>query len=67
MPAETPVVTIEEIGGRAMVVASDAAAAAGGVLPGLSLADARALLPDIAAFTADPAGDAAALGRLADW
>jgi protein ImuB len=67
MPAETPVVTIEEIGGRAMVAAADAVAAAGGVLPGLSLADARALLPDLAAFSADPAGDAASLGRLADW
>jgi protein ImuB len=66
-PVETPVVTIEETGGRAMVVAVDAVAAVGGVLPGLSLADARALLPDLTAFTADPAGDAAALGRLADW
>jgi protein ImuB len=37
------------------------------VLPGLSLADARALLPNLAAFSADPAGDATSLGRLADW
>jgi protein ImuB len=67
MPDETPVVTIEEVGGRALIVAPNNMAAAGGILPGLSLADARALLPGLAVFPADPAGDAAALGRLADW
>ncbi len=67
LPAETPTVTIEEAGGRALIVAPNGVAAAGGVLPGLSLADARALLPGLAVFPADPAGDMAALGRLADW
>jgi protein ImuB len=67
LPAETPTVTVEEIGGRALIVAPNGVAAAGGILPGLSLADARALLPGIAVFPADPAGDAAALARLADW
>ena len=50
-----------------LVVAADGAAAAEGILPGLSLADARALRPDLAVFPADRAGDAAALARLADW
>ena len=67
LPAETPVVTVEEVAGRALIVAPNGVAAAGGILPGLSLADARALLPGLAVFPADPAGDRAALARLADW
>jgi protein ImuB len=67
LPAETPVVTVEEIGGRALIVAPNTVAAAGGILPGLSLADARALMPGLAVFPADPSGDAASLARLADW
>ena len=66
-PAGKPAITIEELGGRLLVVAADGAAAAEGILPGLSLADARALRPDLAVFPADRAGDAAALARLADW
>jgi protein ImuB len=66
-PQGKPTITIEEIGGRLLVVAADGAAAAEGILPGLSLADARALRPDLAVFHADRAGDAAALARLADW
>jgi len=34
---------------------------------GDSLADARALMPGLAVFPADPSGDIAALARLADW
>jgi protein ImuB len=67
LPAETPVVTVEEVGGRALVAAPNLIAAANGILPGLSLADARALMPGLAVFPADPSGDAAALARLADW
>jgi len=67
LPAETPVVTIEEVGGRALVAAPNPIAAASGILPGLSLADARALMPGLAVFPADPSGDTAALARLADW
>ncbi len=67
LPADAPVIAIEEIGGRALVAAANPVAAAGGVLPGLSLADARALMPGLAVFPADPAGDMTALARLADW
>ena len=56
-----------EVGGRLLVVAADSVAAAEGILPGLSLADARALRPDLAAFPAKPAEDAAALARLSEW
>ena len=38
-----------------------------GVKPGLPLTDARALLPGLQVTAADPAGDTAALNRLAQW
>src|SRR5262249_43810873 len=66
-PSDKPVATIEEVGGRLLIVATDARAAGEGIMPGFSLADARALRPDLAVFPADPAGDAAALARLAHW
>ena len=66
-PGGKPAITIAELGGRLLVVAADGAASAEGILPGLSLADARALRPDVAVFPADRTGDAASLARLADW
>ena len=66
-PADRPVVTIEEVAGRLLIQAADALAGAEGIRPGFALADARALRPDLVVFPADPAGDAAALARLADW
>lgn len=59
--------TIAALGGRALLAAVDEAAAAAGLVPGMALADARALIPDLAVRLADPAGDAAALARLAEW
>lgn len=64
---ERPLVTIAALGGRALLAAVDAAGAAAGLVPGMGLADARALIPDLAVRLGDPAGDAAALARLADW
>lgn len=49
------------------MVAVDAAAVQAGLVPGLTLADARARRPDLVAGAADPAGAAAALRRLAEW
>jgi protein ImuB len=60
-------VTATATAGRALVATVDAAAAANGVAPGLSLADARAMVPALRVHPADPVGDAAALARLADW
>lgn len=62
-----PLATIRTVADRCLLVAVDAAAAAGGLFPGQALADARALLPGLAVLPADPAGEAATLGRLADW
>lgn len=59
--------TIREDGGRCLLAAVNAAAAADGLAPGMALADARALLPQLITAPADAAGDAAALDRLADW
>ena len=53
--------------GRLVVVAVDAAAARVGLAPGMALADARAIEPELQAFAADPAADAAVLAALADW
>jgi protein ImuB len=50
-----------------MIAACNRLAAASGIAPGQSLADARALLPDLVVADADPAGDARALDQLADW
>lgn len=59
--------TVVVTGGRVMVAAVDARAAACGLLPGMTLADARALQPALEVRPADPAADARALARLADW
>ena len=64
MPDE-PFVLAATVGNRRLVTAADAAAQAMGIAPGLALADARALHPALAVAPADPAGDAAALARLA--
>ncbi|MBV9523089.1 MAG: DNA polymerase Y family protein [Alphaproteobacteria bacterium] len=55
------------IGSRRLVAAVNEAAAAAGIAPGLPLADAQAFLPGLAVCESDPAGDAAALRRLAEW
>jgi protein ImuB len=65
--AAGPLVLAISVGNRRLVAAVDAAAEALGIAPGLPLADARARHPALAVAEADPAGDAAALERLAQW
>ena len=50
-----------------MLTAVDAAAKGSGLHPGQRHADARAMVPDLLSASADPAGDRAALLRLAHW
>jgi protein ImuB len=50
-----------------VLMAVDAAAAALGLRPGMKLAQAQILVPNLEVHDADPAGDAAALLRLAWW
>ena len=54
-------------GGRLLLAAVDAAAAEAGLVPGLPLTDAKALLPDLEVAEQAPARDAEALARLAEW
>ncbi|WP_237904266.1 Y-family DNA polymerase [Azospirillum brasilense] len=53
--------------GRLGVAAVNRAAAAAGVWPGMSLADARAIEPALAVFDAEPESDARLLERIAGW
>ncbi len=50
-----------------VIGAADAAAAALGLHPGMALAHAQAMVPGLLVADADPAGDTAALARLAAW
>jgi len=58
---------VTEARGQAVLAAINRAAEAGGLVPGLPLADARALVPTLRTAAADPAGDRRALGALAVW
>ncbi|QEX21415.1 protein ImuB [Hypericibacter adhaerens] len=62
-----PLVTVAAANGRALLAAVDEQASAVGLMPGMVLADARALMPDLAVRPSRPEKDAAALAQLADW
>ena len=64
---DRPLVTTAHDGRRMAVAAVDAAAAALGLHPGMTLAQAQALVPNLAPLPADPEADTAALRRLAGW
>ena len=66
-PGSAPLALIRAEHGRLGLAAVDAAAAEAGLAPGLPLADARAILPDLKTAEEDPAADARALARLAEW
>lgn len=58
---------VADEGQRLSLAAVNAAAEAGGLEPGLPLAEARALLPGLVTVPHDPAADARALASLAAW
>jgi protein ImuB len=60
-------VTQAHDGRRQVIMAADAVAQALGIHPGLPLAHARAMVPELAVMEANPTGDAAALADLAAW
>ena len=62
-----PLVTVADNRGRQVIDAANARAVRAGLTPGMPLADARAVVPDVVVRPADPAGDAHALERLARW
>jgi protein ImuB len=62
-----PTALISETAHGPRIVAANDAGLAAGARTGMLLADARALCPQLAAIPADPAGDLAALEKLALW
>ena len=64
---ERPFVTVSEVRGRMVVDATNLLARKAGLSPGMPLADARAVEPDVVAIPADPAGDLQALQSLGRW
>ncbi len=64
---DAPHVLREHDGRRMVIAAANAAAAALGLAPGMALAHAQAMVPDLRVTDADRPGDAAALARMAAW
>ena len=62
-----PLVTVMQQQGALVLAAANAAARHQGLRPGQSLADARALCPEIKTVAADPTGEADTAARLARW
>ena len=64
---EAPFATVADAAGKRLLAAVNPAAAAAGLAPGMPLADALSFFPGLATAAAEPAKDAAALRRLAEW
>ena len=67
LPAGRPLATVVETGNRVLLAGIDRAASAAGLGPGMTLADARAMVSHLLVRPADPRGDAALLARLGRW
>ena len=66
-PPDAALVTAAHDGRRRVIAAVDAIAAQAGLYPGMPVAQAQALVPDLTVLEARPEDDAAALRRLAGW
>jgi protein ImuB len=66
-PAFPPIAVVARAGSALRLAAVDAVAERRGLKPGLSLADARAMVPDLQVAEDDPAGDRAVIEAMADW
>lgn len=64
---DTPLVLAGRDGRKRAILAANEAARAHGIAPGMAVAKAQALIPGLVVQPADPAGDEAALDRLAIW
>ena len=65
-PDDAPFALVEKVRGAIRLAAPCPRALALGLTPGLALADARARVPELAVFDADPAADQRWLERIAD-
>lgn len=64
---DAALVTATHDGRKRVIAAVDAAAAQSGLYPGMPMAQAQALVPDLTVLEARPEDDTAALRRLAGW
>ncbi|MCI0431017.1 MAG: DNA polymerase Y family protein [Rhodospirillales bacterium] len=62
-----PLAVAVTLGNRRLVLAANRAAEAGGVIAGLTLADARALIPHLVVAEHEPSAERRLLARLARW
>ncbi|MYH54384.1 MAG: DNA polymerase Y family protein, partial [Gemmatimonadetes bacterium] len=62
-----PFVTTGESRNRLVITAANPRAIRSGLTPGMPLADARAIVPDVVVHPSDPTADALALERLGRW
>ena len=67
VPDDAPFALVANTANRLTLSAVTTAAVAAGLSPGMGLADARAVCPALVSCPAEPARDAAALGKLARW
>lgn len=65
--AREPFAVVDGAGTRELVVTPSAGAARAGVVPGMTLSAAHALVPALSVFRRDGPSEAAALARLAAW
>src|SRR6186713_3359614 len=66
-PDDAPLVVVASVKSALRITAMNNAAARLGLVPGMALADARAMYPALAAADADPEADANLLEAIADW
>ena len=66
-PRDKPLVTAMKVGPRRIIAAADKAALALGLRPGLTVAHAQALVPELHIVEATPEEDNEGLARLATW
>ena len=64
---DAPLVLVQRIGNRRLVYAANAAARAAGLKPGMAVAQAQALVPELGIRDAEIEADAAALEKLGLW
>lgn len=66
-PAKKPLIVLARVKGALRIAHADRTARALGLSPGLTLADARARIPDLDLADEDLAADATLLEQIADW
>ncbi len=67
LETDRPLALTREVAGRALIAAVDTWADAAGAVPGMGLADARAIIPDLAHAPYSAEEDVDCLKALADW